>query len=250
MFVFDIAFVYTRNLRSLYWQICGSTWRILPTTDNHDDVTTWKFFPRCWPFVRRIHRWPVNSPHKGQWRGALMLSLICAWLNAWINNREAGDLRRHRAHYDVIVMVAIKIHAASYMTGFRHVILREEPNIKLPRVEMPLILEVHHMLRDYWICCATLNQQHLKRYASVNLACFNPLMPRDAYMRYKTRPSLVQIMVCRLFGNKPLSNRVLHCQLDSFSQISIEIQTFQMRLKMSSAKWRPFCLVLYALNRL
>ena len=47
---------------------------------------------------------PVNSPHKGQWRGALMFSLICTWINAWVNNREAGDLRGHRAHYDVIVM--------------------------------------------------------------------------------------------------------------------------------------------------
>ena len=48
---------------------------------------------------------PVNSPHKGQWRGALMFSLICAWINSWANNREAGDWRHHRAHYDVIVMV-------------------------------------------------------------------------------------------------------------------------------------------------
>ena len=47
---------------------------------------------------------PVNSPHKGQWRGTLMFSLIYAWINDWVNNREAGDLRRHRGHYDVIVM--------------------------------------------------------------------------------------------------------------------------------------------------
>ena len=47
---------------------------------------------------------PVNSPHKGQWRGALMFSLICVWINVWENNREAGDLRRHRGHYDVNVM--------------------------------------------------------------------------------------------------------------------------------------------------
>ena len=48
-----------------------------------------------------------NSPdslHKGQWRGALMFSLICVWINGWENNREAGDLRHHRALYDVIVM--------------------------------------------------------------------------------------------------------------------------------------------------
>ena len=44
---------------------------------------------------------PVNSPHKGQWRGALMFSLICVWINGWVNNPEAGDLRRYRAHYDV-----------------------------------------------------------------------------------------------------------------------------------------------------
>ena len=47
---------------------------------------------------------PVNSPHKGQWRGALMFPLICAWMNGWVNNRKAGDLRRHRSHYDVSVM--------------------------------------------------------------------------------------------------------------------------------------------------
>ena len=46
----------------------------------------------------------MNSPHKGQWRRALLFSLICAWINGWVNNREAGDLRRLNAHYDVIVM--------------------------------------------------------------------------------------------------------------------------------------------------
>ena len=70
----------------------------------YDDVIKWKHFPRNWPFVRGIHRSPVNSPHKGQGRGALMFSLICVWINGWVNNREAGDLRRYRAHYDVTVM--------------------------------------------------------------------------------------------------------------------------------------------------
>ena len=66
----------------------------------HDDVIKWKHFPRYWPFVRGIHRSPVNSPHKGQWRGVLMFFFICAYTNGWVNNREAGD----RAHCDVIVM--------------------------------------------------------------------------------------------------------------------------------------------------
>ena len=70
----------------------------------HDDVIKWKYFPRYWPFVWGIHRSPVNYPHKGQWRGALMFTLICARRNGWVYNREAGDLRRYRLHYDVIVM--------------------------------------------------------------------------------------------------------------------------------------------------
>ena len=45
-----------------------------------------------------------NSPHKGQWRGALVFSLICVWIIGWVNNREAGDLRRYRADFDVSVM--------------------------------------------------------------------------------------------------------------------------------------------------
>ena len=44
----------------------------------HDDVIKLKLFPRHWPFMRGIHRSPVNSPHKGQWRRALMFSLIHA----------------------------------------------------------------------------------------------------------------------------------------------------------------------------
>ena len=63
-------------------------------------------FPRNWPFVLGIRRSPVNSPHKSQWCGALMFSFICARMNGWVNNREAGYLRRHRAHYDVTVMWA------------------------------------------------------------------------------------------------------------------------------------------------
>ena len=51
-----------------------------------------------------IHWSPVNSPHKDQWRGDLMFPVICAWTNGRANNRYAGDLGRHRAHYDIAVM--------------------------------------------------------------------------------------------------------------------------------------------------
>ena len=108
-FIPEVKYCYVRCLLSswmalmieqiqvLQTQLCTDTW-------YHDDVIKWKHFPRYWPFLRGIHRSPVNSPHRGQWRRALMFSLICAWINGWVNNGEAGDLRRHRAHYAVTVM--------------------------------------------------------------------------------------------------------------------------------------------------
>ena len=86
-------------------------------------------FPRYWPFVRS----PVNFPHKGQWRGTSMFSLICAWIYGWANNHEAGDWRRYRAHYDVTVMTLngicprwcvedylLFVHAFQGWIDFRH----------------------------------------------------------------------------------------------------------------------------------
>ena len=73
---------------------------------HYNDVIEWKHLSCYWPFVRGIHRSPVNSPqHKGQRLGALMISLICSWINGWVNTREAGHLRRHRAHYTVIATI-------------------------------------------------------------------------------------------------------------------------------------------------
>ena len=83
---------------------------LLVLVTPHDDVIKWKYFPRYWSFVRGINRSPVNSPHKGQWLGALMFTLICARINGWVNNCEAGDLRRNRAHYDVIVMTHWRVN--------------------------------------------------------------------------------------------------------------------------------------------
>ena len=70
----------------------------------HDDVFKWKHLPHYWPFVWGIHWSPMKSPHKGPWRGALMISLIWAWTNGWVNNQAAGDLRRHHVHYDGTLM--------------------------------------------------------------------------------------------------------------------------------------------------
>ena len=76
------------------------------------DVIEWKHFPALLAFC------VGNSPNKGKGRGALMFSLICAWINGWVNNREAGDLWRHRVHYDVTVMKYCR--PWSFTTFFDH----------------------------------------------------------------------------------------------------------------------------------
>ena len=70
--------------------------------------------PRYWPIVQGNHRSPVNSPDKGQWRGAFMFSLICVWTKSWVNNGDASDLRRHRSNHDVIAMP----HRSSFVEYF------------------------------------------------------------------------------------------------------------------------------------
>ena len=85
----------------MFWNSnCNVVWTAVPAyTANqcglfHDDVITWKHFPRYWPFVQGIHRSPVNSPHKGKWRRALMFSWSAPWVHGWVNTGEAGNLRR------------------------------------------------------------------------------------------------------------------------------------------------------------
>ena len=65
------------HINSFRYQSLKFVWKL------HDDVIKWKHFPRSRPFVWGIQWSPVNSPHKGQWRGALMFSLISARINGW-----------------------------------------------------------------------------------------------------------------------------------------------------------------------
>ena len=86
---------------------------------NHVNASWWrhqmKTFSALLAFVRGIHRSPVNYPHKGQWRGNLIFSLICAWTNGWGDNRSTGDLRRHRAQYDVIVVTQSHVRVCQWI---------------------------------------------------------------------------------------------------------------------------------------
>ena len=77
------------SLELCRWPEYAIHWVMHVVAHNHDDVIKWKYFPRYWPFVWGIQWLPVNSPHKGQWRGALMFSLICA-LNKQLNKQSWG----------------------------------------------------------------------------------------------------------------------------------------------------------------
>ena len=73
--------------RFIFVCFCFLADSVTDNASNHDDVIKWKHFPRYWPFVWGIHRWPVNSPHEGQWHRALIFSSICTWTKGWVANR-------------------------------------------------------------------------------------------------------------------------------------------------------------------
>ena len=113
----------------------------------HDDIIKWKHFPRYWPFVRGIHRSLVNSLHKGQWPGALMFSLICVWINGWVNNHEAGELRCYHAHYDVTVMVLD-------MNSNKHLDKSQIPFIQGLSLQRIYNLTIQILLKHVFLLCA------------------------------------------------------------------------------------------------
>ena len=79
-----------------WWRHQMETFSALLVTGNH--------LPWYWSSLLGKFLSPLDSPNKGQWRGALVFSLICAWINGRAYNRDADDLRCYRAHYDVTVM--------------------------------------------------------------------------------------------------------------------------------------------------
>ena len=106
------------------------------------------------PFVRVIHRSSVVSPHKGQWRGALMFSLVCAWTNCWANNRDAGDLRRHVAHCDITVMHCFLLIAPS---GYGNILLWYVPDwwrttlqYLVRRTQGEILILSNPKIADFW----------------------------------------------------------------------------------------------------
>ena len=93
------------------------------------------------PFVQGIHWSLVNSPHKGQCRGALMFSLICGWTNGSVNNPDAGDLRCHRAHYDVTVMFIWYVQHLDFLLFYCVEVMVAVLNVSLPAIYASFVME-------------------------------------------------------------------------------------------------------------
>ena len=158
--VLILSFLYQPRV---YWQICVEY--ILTRSTSPLDSDEVKMYPWWRHQMETFSAWlalcagnspvPVNSPLKGQWRGALMFPLICVWINDWVNNHEAGDLRRHRGHYDVNVM--------SLPANMRNDIFALIPTIILPKVLTlcyPLHLETLAVI--HWSSCVAPKWQREK----------------------------------------------------------------------------------------
>ena len=161
----------------------GLTWR-------HQMETFSALLALC----RRIHQSPVNSSHKGQWRGALMFSLICAWINGWVNNREAGDLRRHRTHYDVIVMIYLYTSRSLHWRWVN----RCEATLKdMSKISLYPNTSKHNKASGMAQSPTTAPEP----VTNISLCdeCFvNSLWPSDAIWQHRSGSTLVQVMAwCR-----------------------------------------------------
>ena len=141
-----------------------------------------------------IHRSTVSSPHKDQWRGALMFSFICVWINSWVNNCEAGDLRRYRAHDDVIVMQDIYSYDINTVIPEYSKVISRGINISRPRQDG------RHFPDDIFKCIFLNENAYISIKISLKFVSRGPI---------NNIPALVQIMAWRRPGDKPLSEPMM-----------------------------------------
>ena len=173
---------------------------------THDDVIKWRYFWRYWPFVRGIHRSPVDSPHKGQWRRALMFSMICARTNGWVNNRDAGDLRRDGAHYDVTVKpnAGLVVTVLKPWLWFQRQRNHAFPDVSLSIRQSYITLRPRkngrHFADDIFKCI------FLNETVWIPIEISQKFVPKGSINNI---PSFVQIMVWRRPGAKPLSEPMM-----------------------------------------
>ena len=187
-----------------------------------------KPFSALWPFV------PVKSPHKGQCRGSLMLPLICAWTNGWANNREAGDLRRYGAYYEVIVMLNedVSIHYIAFVmkTTTDVVVMDHTPGthatpailwvlcrilpLRWMRCHIPCYMNGQIEIKNIFIAILAMIlalSNHLWHYIFISMAWMNPILTMMKLKCFHRTKSLL------LYDNghkrsiyQPLSFKLVH----------------------------------------
>ena len=244
-------------------------------TLQHDDVIKWKHFPRNWPFVRGIRRSPVNSPHKGQWRRALMFSLICVWINDWVNNREAGDLRRYLVHYDVIVMVwkpgndhcrcswGVTL-PSQYMLSWA-TMAKRGINLCFHRVRVDSMYKITFNECREWVFLVTYEAfcqcfQLWPRYRRREIIVESSHSWQKVKITHWGRVTHICVRKLNIHGSDYGRHQAIIWTNagilligplgPNFIEILIAIQTFsfkEIHLSMSSGKWWPFCLGLNVL---
>ena len=176
--------------------------------------------------MQGIHLSPVDSPHKGQWCGAFVFSLICTLTNGWINNQDPGDLRLHHTYYDISVMKFIgppirsrcftaSLHLFPCFSIKTVFLGRRIITIKIwwSLSSMGKDCNCHHHIR-VWYMTKIQIYFHVYWYKFI-VTRVNSSPPSAAHIRQWIGSALVQIMPCHLFGTKPLSKPTLfYYQLD------------------------------------
>ena len=174
----------------------------------HSKLTWWRhqmeLFSALLAICAGIHRSPVISPHKGQWRGALMFSLICAWINGWANNREAGDLRRHHAHCDVTVMMWLMGISSVFQRPLTFPLHCSNPKLPAGTMESaPMAGELADVRLQGDYERVSLQWRHNEHHSVSNhrqLQCFfDPKFRRTS----KETPKLASLSLCE--GNPPVT---------------------------------------------
>ena len=133
-----------------------------------------------------------------------MFSLICVWINGWVNSRKAGDLRHYRGHYDVSVMQGFCIIFGDKIRSFE---IASEICLNLAAlrywIERLQKRHVDHARWRWWI----INRLVIYR---LGLSCYNLKRGKFlvntlsvAFLSRWTGSSLAQIMACSLCGATP-----------------------------------------------
>ena len=177
---------------------------------GYDDVIKWKHIPRYWPFARVIHRSPGNSPHKGQWSGALMVSLICARINSWVNNGKVSMqlalvvILSHVGCYDLVCSSTLFLKKSWLFSGF----VQSSSGKLLPLCRSSYESKNKRSTISVWLLCMPVIKCCTERFLTHGrvqgkVCYFDFTTMFDQFLRYKVHHD-VQGSICDIH-NSPVS---------------------------------------------